>query len=464
MSEVATPTAEEIKEQSKLAMASLFGDRPLNKPEPVSEVAEPPPVEPAPPAPPAPVATPPPAPPEKTEAQKQEELIRQAAEATGREVAERMKPAPAAPEPLSPPVSVVEMGKEDKADYEVLMKLAESDPAYAEKAAEFAEFTRKNYEYQDAWLAAHPGVDFDANAEEHTAWYEANQKITPDELKEARDELRITQIAERRMAPTLEKLNKREAEEAIQASVPVVAGVLTNNVAKLVELVDSSLVAHLKDDKGVLSIGEEARNRVIAADPIAAREIENAVAAIRPMIIELEKTAIPALNHRLDPARNQIHAQIDHFRKQAEADIMAKPVSERFVDGKPFMTMEAYQAELSRIAKATPVKERDAAISRYADSVSLVTIDDIEAKIVSHHAEEAKKIIADIEAAARRKYQPTAPGAQTPAGGIPPNAAANAGKPKSPVIGSQAVPVTTQAAAATQEKNLAQSAVKQMFG
>lgn len=455
------PTPEEIQERSRTALRGMFG-APMNKEEPKIEEK----VEATPPVETPPTETPPAAPVEKTEAEKQADLIRQTATATADQIAERMKPAPqSTPEPEPRAVVLPEFGKEDKADYEALLAAeAESPEKFAGKAQQFADFVKKNYEYQDAWIANNPGKDFDPKDDEHSAWYEANQSISEDEIKDARAEVRFAEMAQKRMAPLLEKEKKKVIEEAVQQSVPVVAKIFTDNVVKLVELVNPELVAHMKDDKGVLSIGEDSRERVAKADPIAAREIALVVDSVRPLIFDLEKSAIPALGFRLNPATNERHAEIDSFRKQAEAEIMAKPEAERMVDGKPFVTMDTYHGQLALIRKTTPKSKLEAELQKYNDSVTTISIDQIEDKIVRHHAEKAKKIIDDIDSVAQRKYGQSPKPGEAAKPGAAPAARPGSGKPASPSVSSRSEQVTSAATGAVTEKTLAQQATNSMFG
>lgn len=455
MSEIATKTVDEIKAQSKLAVAQMFGE-PIDKtPEPKDETLGTPPAEKPPETPPAATPATPPAAPAATPP-----IAPPAAPAAP------VAPAPAPAAPATPeatpvaPVAPVEMGAEDKADYDVLVALADYDPAYAEKAQQFAEFTRKNYEYQDAWLAKNPGKEFNPDDDEHTAWYEANQIITADELKEAKDELRIVKIAEKRVGPAIKKIEEKEQDELMAKTAPAIIAVGNKKIAELVNGVHPEIGKLIVDANGTPDFSEAVIKKAEELDPIAAKVLIRMSASMDPLIQELEKSATPGLNYRLNPRNNETHAEIYNFHMKVEDDRAKNPVA----GAKPFMRLADFNKQLAEIHRTTPAAKRDAAVKQFADSVSLVGPEDIQAEIVRHYTEEAKKVIGEIDSLGQKKYKPATPAAPTQTPATPPTPAPTTGKPKTPSVGSQSVPVTTDAAGITEQKKLAQSATKQMFG
>ena len=148
----------------------------------------------------------------------------------------------------------------------------------------------------------------------------------------------------------------------------------------------------------------------------------------------------------------------------AEAEIKAKPAAEQVIDGKPFVTYEEYYAQLAHIRRTTPKAKVDDAVKQYNDSVSNVSIDDIESQIVKHYAAEAKKVISDIDLAAQKKYKPAAPAVQPATTPTPVAVQFGNGKPKSPSVSSASDAVTTGAVGDPAAKNLVKEAVKSMFG
>lgn len=467
------PTAEELQERSRNVFKTMFNCEPPEdkKPEPNAHPSPDPTL----PKPPGPVEEPkvePKAeePPKPVEPAPPTTPTTPAPTPVTQPPAQPVAPAPVRIEtPTEEPVvtaPVDELGEDDRADYEALVFLEQQDPKkYAGKAAEFVDFTKKNYAYQDAWLDKNPGKDFNADDEEHAEWYAANQPkgIERKVIDEAKDDIRIERMVEKRMAPIREEHQQEKARKAFHENLPTIATVVTKNLTSLVELVNPELTQHLKDDKGKVSIGKDSAERIRQADPIAARELEAAAMEVEPMILELEKTAIPELNFVLDPKRNPLHAQIHLHLIETEKAIKAKPAAEQVVEGRQFVTMAEYNAKVREIQRL-PVKAREAQLADYEATIWTAGIDDVEAQIVKTAAAKAKKIIDDIDSAAKRKYVKADPTAQPAAPAAPATPSGDNGKPRPPAIRSESDALTGNRTGENSDKNLAELATSRMFG
>ena len=72
-----------------------------------------------------------------------------------------------------------------------------------------ANFRKAEVSRADAWEAAHPGQAYNADDAEHTDWYAKNQpRIDPDDLDEARFEVRLKKRLERDVDPKLKEAEK----------------------------------------------------------------------------------------------------------------------------------------------------------------------------------------------------------------------------------------------------------------
>lgn len=376
-----------------------------------ADTAEPPAAAPVAP-PPAPVVpAPAPVPSVEPEPLTTEQIIQRTSEATAR----LMQPAPA-PAHKSEPTPGFEMLEEDADDHKVLVYLAANNPRFKGKDAEYLAYLKKSYDYQDKWLAENPGKPFEPESEEHQEWYAANpQPVTKKDMDDGRIEMKAAEAAERmyeqRIAP---EKKAREEEQAWNAGLPVLRRNVDNRIVALVDAADPELAKLLKDANGVANLTDATAALVAEADPIA-HEILDEIAKsdLVPMIVELEKTAIPGLGFALNPARNAIHAQIDRYRATAEADLKALPSAEQLRNGRQWVTISKIN-QMRQAINDGPGSEAEKQ-QKHADLNSShwsLTVDDLEELIADDLAAVAKQKIDRRNASAKKKYAPTQPAPQ----------------------------------------------------
>lgn len=119
----------------------------------------------------------------------------------------------------------------------IYAKLEELNPnAYRGIGQRMTEFARKEEARAEAWEKENPGKVYDADDEEHQAWYSANQpKIDPDDFEDAKVEVRVQAAESRiqeRIKPEVEKVNRRLDEESIKPVEQQAAVAVTSNIFK----------------------------------------------------------------------------------------------------------------------------------------------------------------------------------------------------------------------------------------
>lgn len=404
-----TATDLERKEAAKAITSSIFKRETVRSPS-VTDPQETPPA--APPATP-PAATPPPATPPATPAANAPRITMSDEVATYvRTARDGTMPAPA---PAAPAFKMID---EDEEDYQVLLFLAKKDPAkYGAMPAQFVEFVKKNYEFQDKWMAENPGKEFDYETDEYKQWLESNQ---PPLDKDAIDRHRIDMIVERRVSeryeaevkPDLDRIN---GEKAWRENYNVVATNVDSRIFKFVEAVSPELAKFLRNgDK--IDLTEENGKKVDAADPIAHKVMTRiSEQELMPLLVECEKMAIPAMKFRLNMA-NPLHARIRQCWDDAEKDLLRASVEEQTRNGATFMTTaQRRQAETAIRNGSGTQAQKEAKLAELEAGTWTLSIDDIEDLFVQELSAKAKAQIAEIEEPAKRKYgRPASPQPEVP--------------------------------------------------
>lgn len=459
-----TPTPEEVVQNAKDVYAAMGWSDPKEpateartaSPEPEPE-PEPQP-EPKAAAKPEPEPQQPPAKPEPTTAQ----IIARAARETASAVAAAIRPQvqPSKPEPEPEPEP--ELTDADRDDAEVLRYLERTDPKnYAGKREEFIGYTTKHYAYQQEWLKNNPDKDFDPNDEEHEKWYAENTpNIDTDSLDKARVDMRVEEKFEERERPRREAA---AAQAAFEKKLPELGQTVDRHVIALVNGVDPKLGENLKDAEGKPSLNKEAVAKLDQADPIA-KAILDRVASdeLEPVILELEKTAIPELKFRLDPQRFPLHKVITDFVGQQERNLMDGPADARDMDGKQFLTVNEYAA------RANEARGNQRVLADLDANYWTLSLDMVEELWTDRCAKVARARIADEDQRAQKKYGPAKTAGAKPAPQptpkpTPPGPMPAGFKPRPPVMKGQADVVATKVPGATAPKSYGQEAAAVHF-
>lgn len=436
-------------------------------PDKVSSEEPPAPAAPEPPAPTEPAAPADEPPAEPSAPASTEDVIQRTASVTAQAVAaEIRKTTPPSPEPAPAPQPEFEMNPEDQEIYRVLCFLENGDSKFAGKPAAFLEYLKKNYEYQDKWLADHEGKEFNPEDSEHDEWFAANpHPVDQKEIESGKIDMQVEEKFQSRIQPQLQKM---EAEKAWKENAPMVATNVGKRLSSLVGQVDPELQKLFVDDKGNPVINAETIAKMEEKDPIAKDVLDRMLANdVGPMILELEKSAVPGANFKLQPDKFPVHAAIDSYRLQAEKDMAKAPVEVRVQDGREWKSIADFTKLQQEAVRSGTKAEKAAKIGELNAKYWTLSVDDVEELIIDDFAQRAKKEIDRQNNLAAKKYgRPGTPAPPTPAPAPPPEpvpAHSNNGKPRPPSISTRSDVVTTGAPGQAAQKSYADTATSVMF-
>lgn len=350
----------------------------------------------------APAVTPAPVP--LTQEQIISRTAKETAIETAKEVSKIVRLPHTQPEPVRPAEPVFEMHPQDAEDFKVIQYLESTgDPKFRGMAEKFVDYVKKHYAYQDEWMAKNAGKQFDPDADEHSAWYEANEvSVNPDDLDRGRIDLRVEARYNQTVKPQLDAMR---AKDAFEQNLPSIAHNVTANILKFTEEVNPELAKLLKSADGKPDMSEDNVKKLSDIDPIAGEIMDETVRQeLEPLLLELEKTTIPGMNYRLNPAKYHSHAVIDQYRQKAEQEIIKGPADGQVVDGRKFVPLQEMQDLQSAAMKGGTDADKEARLAEIDSKYWTLTVDHVESAIVKSFAEKAKTRIEKADKLAKSKY------------------------------------------------------------
>lgn len=399
------------------------------------------------------------------------EAIRETAREVGREVVRALsEPAPEA-ETTSADQPWSELNESDAEDYRILSYIERSNPARAGIAKAFKDYCLAHYAYQTKWIEANAGKEFNPDDEEHTAFYNENAPdIDPKELEEAKVDMRVEQKWEEKTRPEREA---KRAKEAWERELPAICERIDAKVHAMVCQMSPELGKIVTGTDGKSNINETTLAQLEEVDPIAKKigdDITNKELA--PLLIELERIAIPELKHAFNPAGNALHAQIQGFIDAKDRDMANAPRSVQVRNGAQWIPVREYNQRIRAIdgSNISP-QQRDVKRAELDRNYWCLTIDMAQDLIVDHYAKKAQRLIEEQDDLAKRKYvkaeKPPGQAAAQPSaqpGNQPQNGGRTAsGKPSSPSLGGQPEVSTAGAGARSSAKSFGEQAAEVHF-
>jgi hypothetical protein len=361
-----------------------------------------------------------------------EDIITRTADRVGQSIARAMKPAEPTNQPVNKPD--VELSPEDSEYLDVIRFLERKQPAkYSGAAAKFLAYVKAHYAYQDAWAAANPGKEYDMNDSDHVQWYEQNSPdLDHNVLDRAKIDMRVEKEVNDRLEP---ELKQKRVEAAIQRDVPKIAMKVTKRIHEFMGLVDPTLQALITDDKGNPLMTDASTKKIEEADPIAFEVCEELTRnSLEPLLLELGKTMVPELEHKIDPRTNLAHRAIDVFRAEKEGQLKQMPSKDRQKNGRDWITISEYQQRENRINNSSKSdQEKNSELNDLAANYWCLDVDDLEGLIVDSTAKKAKAIIEKRNKTASKKYGKTEANTPSEQNGRPTPAAAAAAVLAAPV-------------------------------
>lgn len=364
----------------------------------------------------------------------------------------------------------------DAEAYEVLQYLEGKKPAqWAGKAEQFLVYLKAVYAYQTQWVAANPGKEFDLEDDEHAQWFNNNNPgIDADVIEAERVNMLVSRGIEEGRREDKEKKEKEEKEQkekdALIKGIPVMADNVNAKVIDLVSSINPELAKCITGADGKSNITPETITMMDDVDPIARRVIDEiTLQEMVPMLVELEKTGIEGSNYRLNPGKNPVHAMIDRYRKEAEADLLQSPVEEQMRGNQQFVTVDKMVTMRQAILKGQGTKaEKEQKLEMLAQDYWCLGIDDLEDIITDEMKRKAKARIDDLDSLGRKKYAKN--GLPAPVDAAPPSPAPpppttprTSGKPQPPSLSQGSDQLTQGKPAAGGTKTFGEEAAEVMF-
>lgn len=343
-------------------------------------------------------------------------------------------------------MNIDELGAEDREDYEAAVYLEKTFREHRGLGQRFVEYLMALYKYEEEWLSKNPDKEFNPDEPEHDQWFSDHPApVDRKTLDDAKVDMRVDAKYEARVAPKMKQLDAERAWNTSRAEIFLVAN---RKVIEVIKIACPAIAAVLVDANGEPALTEDNAAKAEALDPVANDIINRTVARVWPIIVELEKTVLPGLDLKLNPANNAAHAEIIQFQESEEARILADP-QERTKGGKRFV----------------PVREWNTMNASERDNCRTLTVDDVEAVIVREMAARAKKQIEYQDSLAAKKYgkaekpntTPVPSGREMPTAPLPGPRPAGLREP-APSLSSASEVVTTPGTAPARQKTYGEEA------
>lgn len=261
------------------------------------------------------------------------------AEAAGRGAAAAMAKAKEADKPKAPDIADG-LDDEERENYDVLLRMEKDfGTAYKGKAAKYAESLKKSDEYQANWEKENPGREFDADAEEHNAFREANQvDWNPNHFTRTLARMEADKIVEKDREKTRAKDEERDRKEKLRDEEPKIQihkKAVTKNYFKQLGVEFDKVVS----ENGQVDHAEI--KRIVESDPIKRIAFEAADS------VEAFTGAMYVLANNLEPYndKNQAHKFVGEFWEQQEVLMKGQPPEhQRNEKGQMFATSDEWAA------------------------------------------------------------------------------------------------------------------------
>lgn len=216
----------------------------------------------------------------------------------------------------------------------------EKDDGVKGVGKKFRDGVLKMKEYRRKWEADHPGEEWDAESDEHSAYYE---KVMPDVPS------RLVRAAEARLATeeTVEKKTRGIKEENAELkrkvfdteAAPAIAQTTDEMLVNIAKSIGEEVGEAIRTPDGVKSLEE--------ADPVAVEVIRGFASHAATLNVELTRISRSNGLYRVDD-KNPAHQEIRGIVKTAQEQIKALPRSKRVWRGREFAT----HAEWGRMTPA----------------------------------------------------------------------------------------------------------------
>lgn len=241
------------------------------------------------------------------------------------------------------PQDKLEKGPEDKLSPEerkqfvVYKELESIDPSrYKGVTDKYLKSLDEISDYVKTWAKENPGMKFDADDEQHNAFFaRVEPNVDDDDWVDAKASLRARDIAARAIAPMNERMQKMERDRARAELEPFVQHKQLEAVHQLVEYFDPEVAAMVRKPEGVKELAEK--------DPITAAILTSTAEMLGTLAAEVVRLHDPTAG-AVYSADNAAHREIAEFILGQERRISALAPQDKERDGKMFVSRKQFQA------------------------------------------------------------------------------------------------------------------------
>jgi hypothetical protein len=219
-------------------------------------------------------------------------------------------------------------------DLEAIKHLEANNPRYKGKVEAYTKFAKAEADYVAKWERENPGQKFDAESEDHTDWYDRHEPaIDPDDITEAKVELKAKALVEREIGGTRKELDdiklQRDVERA-ERELPVfhnrnlglVAGAMGEEVAKAMSELKANESLEGKDPAAhntlmavlpELTAQTEAATRIFGTEGRAYNSADKNHAAVAKAALEFETLLLSQPEEKLKDAKGRMFVKLDEW-------------------------------------------------------------------------------------------------------------------------------------------------------
>lgn len=206
----------------------------------------------------------------------------------------------------------------------------EKDDGVKGVGKKFRDGVVKMKEYRRKWEAEHPGEEWDAEADEHSAYYE---KVMPDVPS------RLIRAAEARIAAddTIEKKTRGIKEENAELKRKVFDAEVAPVIAQTTDAMLIDIAASIGDEVGEAIRTPDGVKKLEESDPVAVEVIRGFASHAAALNVELTRISRSNGLYKVSDS-NPAHQEIRGIVKTAQEQIKAMPRKQRVWKGKEFAT------------------------------------------------------------------------------------------------------------------------------
>lgn len=328
---------------------------------------------------------------------------------------------PSAPEPvMAAPAGLLDdvevpdgLSKSDIKTLESLAMLEKMNPERAGIANKTVQFWKAEESYIEDWQKKNLGIKFNREDPEHSAWYDKNEPVVPEEeLKEAEDQAKEYRVTAKARAELAMVDAERQEIQRHKQELPVIEQAAAAGVAELISAIAPDLVKAVAPEGLVLN--DETWAKMEEEDPAAAEVLKREGGYLERKLIELERLNKFQRTYRPDPS-NRLHHDIANAILSAEDKISAKPAAEQLFKGKQFISQSDFRRKQMEVFAKFKGKARDAEMQKVEDAHWMLTPAMIKKVLVAEHRARAEKklgVFRKVEERLKKKIGGSSPNSQ----------------------------------------------------